>query len=191
MDAMNSLQNTILELQRQLVEASISYWKNYVFNTWQWWVNIGLLILPVILWWKLVDKKKLIHILFFGFLANGFAVLFDIIGETLVIWDYPYLIIPMDYILIDTDYAVLPVAYMLTYQYFLNWKGFIISNIIISGVFSFLAEPLLVWIGFYELHSWKYIYSFPIYIIIAIFCKWLTEVLIKMQSDAIDSQDKK
>ncbi len=181
---MEDTQKIILELQRQLVQTSINYWIEHIFNTWQWWLNVTTLILPIIIWWKLVDKKSLKNILIYGFFASGFAVLFDIIGETLVLWEYPYLLIPMDYILIDTDYSVFPVAYMLAYQYFPKWKGFIISNIFISAVFSFLAEPLLVLLGFYELHGWKFIYSFPIYVAIAIICKFIAEFFINNQKTA-------
>ncbi|MBB6215413.1 hypothetical protein HNQ80_001502 [Anaerosolibacter carboniphilus] len=105
-------QEMILELQRKLRDASMNYWIKHVFNTWQWWLNIATLILPVVLWWKLVDKRKLMKIVIYGFFASAFAVFFDTIGETSVLWEYPYLIIPMDYILIDTDYSVLPIAYM-------------------------------------------------------------------------------
>lgn len=179
---MEVTKDMLSEMQRQLVNKSINYWVNDVFNTWQWWLNIATLILPIIIWWKLVNKKNLKDLIIYGFFASGFAVLFDVVGETLVLWEYPYLVIPMDYILIDTDYSVLPVVYMLAYQYFPKWKGFILSNVLISAIFSFLAEPLLVWLGLYELHGWKYIYSFPIYVAIAIVCKWITEFIIKKQA---------
>lgn len=181
-------QEMVLELQKQLKDASMNYWLKNVFNSWQWWLNLVTLILPIILWWKLVDKKKLIEIIVYGFLASSFAVFFDTIGETSVLWDYPYLIIPMDYILIDTDYSVLPVAYMLAYQYFKSWKGFILANIVISAAFSFLAEPLLVWLGLYELHGWKYIYSFPFYVIIAIVSRWITMRFIKIQEESVNKE---
>ncbi|WP_202710822.1 CBO0543 family protein [Sporosalibacterium faouarense] len=179
---MEAILDKMSELQRLLVATSIDYWKDYVFNTWQWWVNIGTLILPLILWWKLVNKSKLINIMVYGFFASGFAVLFDIIGETLVLWEYPFLIIPMDYILIDTDYSILPVAYMLIYQKYSKWSSFIFANVLLSAIFSFIAEPLLIWIGFYELHGWRFIYSFPIYIAIAIVCRLITEFFIKKEN---------
>ncbi|KJS86160.1 MAG: hypothetical protein JM58_07375 [Peptococcaceae bacterium BICA1-8] len=186
MTDLEAAQEIILEIQRQLRDASMNYWYKYVFNTWQWWLNIATLILPVILWWKLVNKKKLMEIVIYGFFASAFAVFFDTIGETSVLWDYPYLVIPMDYILIDADYSVLPVAYMLAYQYFTTWKGFIAANIALSALFSFVAEPLLVWIGLYELHGWKYIYSFPIYVAIAIVSKWITGFCIRIQAASVN-----
>ena len=191
MTDLESAQDIILELQRQLRDASMDYWIKYVFNTWQWWLNIAALILPIILWWKLVNKKKLMEIVVYGFFASAFAVFFDIIGETLVLWDYPYLVIPMDYILIDTDYSVLPVAYMLAYQYFTPWKRFIAANVVISAVFSFLAEPLLVKMGFYEVHSWKFIYSFPIYVVIAIVSKLITNFFIRSQIVSLNETRKR
>lgn len=190
MSYLESLITSITELQKHLKDTSIEYWSKHVLNTWQWWLNIATLLLPLILWWKLVEKKKLMEIIIYGFFASGFAVFFDIIGETLVLWDYPYLVIPMDYILIDTDYSVLPVAYMLIYQYVHTWKGFIIANIVLSAAFSFLAEPLLVWLGLYELHGWKYVYSFPIYAAIAIVSKWLTGFIIGNQKAAAVKTEK-
>ncbi|KPU43525.1 hypothetical protein OXPF_29660 [Oxobacter pfennigii] len=175
-------QEMILKMQVQLRDASMEYWLNHVFNTWQWWLNIATLILPLILWWILADKKRLLEIIVFGFLASSFAVFFDTLGETSVLWEYPYLIIPMDYILIDTDYSVLPVAYMLAYQRFPKWKGFIIINIVISALFSFVAEPILLWMGFYETHGWKFIYSFPIYVLIAIISKGLITIFMRKQA---------
>ena len=175
-------QEMILEMQRQLRDASMIHWAKYVFNTWQWWLNIAALILPIILWWKLVNKKKLMEIVVYGFFVSSLAILLDTIGETSVLWEYPYLVIPMDYILIDTDYAVLPVVYMLAYQYFPTWKGFISVNILISAIFSFLAEPLLLWLGLYEVHGWKFIYSFPIYVVIAIVSRLITEIFVRSQS---------
>lgn len=169
-------------MQIQLRDVSMNYWTEHVFNTWQWWFNIAALLLPVILWWKLVDKKKLMEIIVYGFMVSAFAIYFDTIGETSVLWEYPYLIIPLDYILIDVDYAIMPVLYMLAYQYFPTWKGYTAANIVLSASYAFLAEPLFVKLGLYEMHGWKFIYSFPIYVVIAILCKWLTLYFIEKQT---------
>lgn len=187
---LDSVQEFMLEIQKNLKNTSMDYWFDYVFNTWQWWLNIATLIIPLFIWWKLVDKKRLLEIAVYGFFASVFAVFFDVIGETLVFWDYPYLVIPMDYILIDTDYSVLPIAYMLAYQYFSSWKGFIAANTVLSAIFSFLAEPLLVLLGLYELHGWKYIYSFPIYVAIAIVSKGITVFFLKSQAASLNKAGK-
>ncbi len=175
-------QEMIIKLQKQLRDLSMNYWREHVFNTWQWWFNIAILILPVILWWKLVDKKRLLEIIVYGSLVSAFAIYFDTIGETSVLWEYPYLLIPMDYILIDVDYSILPVLYMLAYQYFHSWKSFIAANTVLSATYSFLAEPLFIQMGLYEIHDWKFIYSFPIYVAMAITCKWMTNFFMKKQT---------
>lgn len=182
MNGIEETQEMIIKLQIQLRDASMNYWTEHVFNTWQWWFNIATLILPVILWWKLVKKKKLMEIIVYGSMVSAFAIYFDTIGETSVLWEYPYLIIPMDYILIDVDYAILPVLYMLAYQYFPSWKGFIAVNTVLSAAYSFLAEPLFLQLGLYEIHGWKFIYSFPIYVAIAMACKWITIFFMNKQT---------
>ena len=186
---MNNIEETqemITKLQLQLRDISINYWTDHVFNTWQWWFNIAILILPVILWWKLVDKKKLMEIIVYGSMVSALAVYFDSIGETSVLWEYPYLICPIDYILVDVDYAILPVLYMLVYQYFPSWNGFIVVNTVLSAIYSFLVEPLFVQLGLYEILGWKFIYSFPIYIVIAIACKWITVFFMKKQVSSLE-----
>lgn len=65
---------------------------------------------------------------------------------------------------------------MFIYQYFREWKSFIIANVILAAIFTFIAEPITVWLGIYKLDNWKYIYSFPIYILKTALIKWIVDV---------------
>ena len=47
---------------------------------------------------------------------------------------------------------------------------------VVKGIlFSFIAEPLLVQLGFYKLIKWNYAYSFPIYIFLGLSARWIVK----------------
>jgi len=73
---------------------------------------------------------------------------------------------------------------MLIYQYFTKWKPFITANIVSAAIFTFIGEPLFVMLGIYELIKWKHIYSFPIYIILAIIFKAILNSIMKVHQQA-------
>ena len=65
-------------------------------------------------------------------------------------------------------------------------KPFLIAMIIASAVFSFMVEPIFEYAGLYTTYTWKYYYSFPIYILMALFSKWLMQVIILKQQEERD-----
>lgn len=50
-------------------------------------------------------------------------------------------------------------------------------RILFMAVFAFIAEPLLTYMDLYRLYSWRYFYSFPIYITLGIILKLLSDWL--------------
>lgn len=54
----------------------------------------------------------------------------------------------------------MPIIYMLIYQCFKTWTSFLIAAIVNAFVFSFILEPLFLWLHIYEPYLWKYTYSF-------------------------------
>lgn len=41
---------------------------------------------------------------------------------------------------------MVPVAYMLLYQYFRTWKSFILAQIIMALTYAFIGEPFCEWV---------------------------------------------
>ena len=97
---------------------------------------------------------------------------------------YPVTLIPILPHLISVNYSMVPIIYALIYQYFPRWNSFIIANIILALVFSFILEPILVWMNLYDLVTWKYIYSVPTYLFAAIILKLLVEKVKCIQCNA-------
>lgn len=161
----------IIEYKKNISDASITHWLNQELITWQWWLSAFLYLAPLLIWWKMVNRKRLFEIMLFGLFVNITCSFLDVIGTNFTLWEYPIKILPNVPLFFPIDYVDIPVIYMLIYQHYPKWKHFFIAITITSLIFSFIGEPFLVWAKIYQLIHWKYIYSFPIYILIAIMCK--------------------
>lgn len=156
---------------KHLTYARIDKWLDTELNTFGWWFLIALAVISLVVWWKLVDKRRLLELTFYGFMIMTIDIWFDEVGYELGLWYYPTDIIPVFPPSTSIDYIALPVVYALGYQYCNSWKSYIIVILLMAGVFSFVMEPLLVKFGFYVLVKWKYYYGFPIYILIGVVMK--------------------
>lgn len=167
----------IAEMMRQVTHVRVEKWLDKDVGTWRWWILAVLLIAPWFIWYLLVDKKRLPELTLFGTSVMVIIITLDEAGFVLSLWNYPIDVIPIFPRLTSIDYTVLPIIYMLLYQYFSNWKSFFWALLIASTLFAFVAEPLTVYFGFYQLLKWNYLYSFPIYIVLGLFCRWVVRMI--------------
>jgi hypothetical protein len=165
--------STAVELQKMLTYLRVNEWLQDDLFHFRWFFLIGVFVFSIFIWCKLVDKSRLPEIALHAGLTTIIALVLDEIGEELTLWEYPADIIAIFPPLSAVDLASLPMIYSLIYQYYKTWKRFLWATLIMSTVFCFILEPLLVWSDFYLLLKWKYYYGFPIYIIIAIFIRWM------------------
>lgn len=170
----------IVQMQSVFNDMITKQWLQDVVFTWQWWILVFLMIVPWFLWLQLVDRRRLTAICLFGALVLVTVSWMDHLGTDLILWHYPYKLIPLYTQFVSINYGVLPVAFMLIYQYFLTWRSYIKAILILSIVFSFVAEPALSYLGMYQLLKWQYYYSFPIYIVIALIHRWILENIFKI-----------
>ncbi len=167
--------------KKDLLSLRLEHWIKYEFLSSQWFGIIITTIFFIFIWWQLLDKKRLIELLLFGFFIATISSIIDGIGTELNAWDYPYKLGPMHFPLVVVDLLMLPYVLMLLYQFFTTWKSYLVAIIIASAIFCFIIEPVLKYTGIYEPYTWKYYYSFPIYIFIGLFCKWLMHVILCRQ----------
>lgn len=170
------LEQHIKELNQMMLEE----WKNYFIFTGEWWILLILSIVPWGLWWRILDKKRMIEILLFGLFVIIITTFLDVLGWNLSQWYYPNTLLPLCTPLLPINFALFPVIYMLIFQYFPKWKSFLVAVMIMSAVFSFILEPLSEWMNFYQALKWKHIYSFPSYILIGFSLKLLVEKILKV-----------
>ncbi|WP_156177849.1 CBO0543 family protein [Bacillus sp. SA1-12] len=167
-----------LEMQQHIIELNqmmIEDWQNNFVFTGEWWILLGLTIVPWFLWWKILDKRRILEILLFGLFVILTTSFLDVLGWNYSMWYYPNTLLALCTPLVPINYSLFPFFYMLIFQYFSEWKSFIVASIILSAIFSFIFEPLSEWINFYKELKWKHIYSFPIYILLGISIKLLVE----------------
>lgn len=165
--------NEVVELRIILKETNLQYWINENLFSFSWWFLLISMVIFWIFWWIILDKSKIIEILLYGSMVAVIVILFDVIGVSWVLWGYPTMLTPLIPPIFAIDIGHIPVIYMALYQYFPSWKSFLTAMIILAFTFSFVLEPIVVWLGIYELNNWNHIYSFPIYILIGVFFKWL------------------
>jgi hypothetical protein len=165
----------ILQAHEAFIKLREKIWFADILWTWQWWLLIALLFLPWIVWWRLVDRKRLTEICLLGMLVLATSSWLDELGTDLMFWYYPYKPIPWYPQMVPTNYSVLPITYMLIYQYSPKWSSYIIAMFVMAVLFSWVAEPALEFMGIYQLLKWKPIYSFPLYLLIAVSHRWLLE----------------
>ena len=174
---------TIVQTLSIFTDMRIQQFSHDIVFTWQWWLLVVLLIMPWILWWHVVDKERLSTIVLLGMFVLATSSWMDELGCELILWHYPYKLTPVYPQLVPINYAIMPVTYMLIYQYFSSWRSYITAMTINAALFAFVAEPTLHYLGMYEMLKWQYYYSFPIYIIIAVSHRWLLEKVLAFNTN--------
>ncbi|KEO85241.1 CBO0543 family protein [Tumebacillus flagellatus] len=164
--------NEILDLRRQLHDQIFYKWLHVDLFSFNWWLSLVLTLLFWMVWFQQVDRRRLLEISFYGAMITIISIILDIIGVNLVLWSYGSLFEPLTPALIPGDLVMMPVMYSLLYQrYGKNWRAFLSASIVLSACVAFLVEPLLVWMGIYKLINWRFVYSFPIYILVSMFTR--------------------
>jgi hypothetical protein len=152
----------------------------------EWWLLLAFLIVPWLIWAKIVDKKRKLEIVVVGLFVAIVTSLLDVVGYNLGFWDYPIQLIPVVPEGFSFDLSMVPVVYMLLYQYFKMWKSYCIGLVCMSLIYAFIGEPFCNWIMVVVYIKWKYIYSAVYYIVIGITIRVIVDNL-KERQEVISS----
>jgi len=152
----------------------IKLWLKHTFLTWQWWVGVALTIVPWILWAIIRKRESSNRLLFVGFFVMVISSWLDLMGILFGLWSYYDNVVPFSPAFLPWDFTLLPVTIMFLLQ--IKPKVSPIIKAIAFSIFSsFVAGPFFVWIGTYNPKHWKYIYSFPIVVVIYLVSDWLSK----------------
>ncbi|MEH7331202.1 CBO0543 family protein [Neobacillus drentensis] len=176
----------IAELEEKVHRLDKEGWLQNEFLTWQWWVLGIFLIVPWLIWLRMVDKKRIIPILLFGMLFLIVTSLLDNIGLQFRFWKYPTQLMPVIPRALPFDCSMVPVAFMLVYQYFRSWKSYCFALVVVTVLFAFVGEPFSIWAELVVYIKWKYIYSFIYYIVLGVLIRFFIEKLIRCQAPHVD-----
>jgi hypothetical protein len=157
---MKEIQSDFLNKIRSAVEEAtqiqIDYWKSFSdFGTWQFWVVIMTLVVPLIILFVTIDKRKTLLLGFFGLNYHIWFQYVNGIGISLGLWEYPYQIAPFlpGFAL---DASLVPVSFMLLYQWTLNHnKNIYLYSLFLSAFFAFVSKPIMVYFHFFLRSSFE------------------------------------
>jgi hypothetical protein len=169
----------VQSIHKTLIYAQLDYWQNHIVFTDLWWLLVVLCVVAWAVWVKTVDKRHLPQIALFGAFVLIVTTTLDGLGSETLMWDYPVQVTPHFTRFIPVDFVAMPLTYMWLYQGCKTWRSFIIASVVMSLTFSFLLEPLAAWIGIYDPIHWRHIYSFPIYVAIALCLRWTVEAIFR------------
>lgn len=147
-------------------------WMDHMVFTWHWWFDVGLAVLPWILWFIVRDRKNTHRLLYAGLFTMLTATLLDMAGVAQGGWNYNTLLIPYLPQYLPWDLTVMPVTAMLFYQFYPEVKPWI-KGVIFGVVAAYIVEPIFIWLGVYEPSNWEHHYSLPIYFLIYMIGNWL------------------
>lgn len=165
----------------------IDYWQTYSnVDTWQFWINIAFLVSPLVVLFFKLDRKMAFHIGFFGYSSHVLSSYIDGYSTRFANWEYPYKVIPILPISFGLDTSLIPVVYMLVYQWTLNQnKNFYIVITFVAALFSFVFKPILSTFNLFQLsEGTTYFHLFFWYLLGGVLSKWITNIFLKFEKNA-------
>jgi hypothetical protein len=173
---------TILDMHDRWIQLRYEHWIAHEAYTGMWWFLVVATVLPWCIWIFLVERRRFVSLSFYGLKVMFASTFLNAMGTTQSLWLYTVKVIPFTPHLEPIDWSILPVTYMLVYQYFPRWKGFIFAQVVLAGVLAFVGEPFATKImGVYIPIHWKIAYSFPIYIALGIIPRISTEFFYRIE----------
>ncbi|MEN2765811.1 CBO0543 family protein [Ornithinibacillus xuwenensis] len=154
------------ELEKEALQYDIDGWLQYDLFTFDWWLLVIFFILPWIVWIKLVDRNRMVEIFLFGMFIIKITTITDILGTELDFWQYPTSLLPMFPRAFPFDISMVPVAFMLIYQFFTTWKTYTYALLTMATIYAFVGEPFCVWKRLVIYPNWNYFYSFIFYLVV-------------------------
>ncbi|MDO6654617.1 CBO0543 family protein [Anaerobacillus sp. 1_MG-2023] len=175
----------IVLLRRELEEKANHYWQSYSdYTTWQFWLILAFIFVPLIILYFRIDRRNIFLLGFFGYSVHVIAAYVDALGVRKSWWDYPYIAIPQLPASISIDGALVPVYFILLYQWCLSHKkNYWLYGTLSAVGFTFIFKPILIWLDLFELYTNWYVllaaYLFVIYV-----AKVITDIFIKMSKQS-------
>ncbi|MCM3116074.1 hypothetical protein M3610_12285 [Neobacillus sp. MER 74] len=172
-----------VKLREESTNAFIDYWRDHaLYTSLEYWIMVALLVVPLIFLVFKIDKSKLFLIGFYGYSIHVLAAYIDLFAINSGKWNYPFPLIPF-LPSISIDSSIVPVTFMLVYQWTLNHKkNFYVYSTITAVFFSLVFKPLLAGLGLFRMYgNMNYFYLLIIYVLGFIAAKMITNVFLWLQ----------
>jgi hypothetical protein len=170
---MNETANVLYYLQERYATLAIENWLKYSVFTWSWWFLVTFLIIPWVIFNKLLDRDRTLEIWSLGLVIIIITSFTDDLGSEIGAWIYPIKFVPIGLLAFPFDFSIVPVSFMLVYQYFNTWKTFSAVLVCQATIFAFVGEPISVMLGTVTYLKWNYINSFIFYIVTGLVSRFI------------------
>ncbi|WP_405102011.1 hypothetical protein [Oceanobacillus sp. FSL H7-0719] len=180
----SSVLNDMYKKSEELNSTLISYWKEYSYiDSWQFWVVLGFLVIPLIILYFTIDRTKIFEILFFGFSVHMLWSYTDIVLGKTNLFVHLYYIVPLLPFALSISSSLLPIGFMLAYQYCLNHnKNFYLYAVLLSAIFSFGFGTIENLIGLTDFNDGMNVfYVFLIDLGVVFISYWLTKFVKRLR----------
>lgn len=187
---MKDKQENFLEIIRSTAEKlssyRLEYWQTFQDLTmWQIWFLFLMLLVPLVVLFMYIDKRKALLLGFFGMNYHLWFSYTNTIGISLGFWEYPYQLIPF-VPSFTLDGSFIPVVFMLVYQWTLNrGKNIYLYAVLLSAINAFVLKPILVQYHFFSMFKGvNYIHLFLFYLGLFMASKLITDLFVWLQRKA-------
>lgn len=171
----------IKNAQEKVFDLWNDYWLDYsALDTWQFWVNTFIIIIPLIILYFFIDRKRIFLLGFFGFNIHIWSAYLDGIATRANYLGYPYKVIPLFPIHFGMDTSLVPVLFIFLYQWtIIKKKNFYLYSLLLIAFISFIVKPLSAAHHLFQLNKGtNYFHIFMGYIIITLISKGITNLFL-------------
>ncbi|MBT2638733.1 hypothetical protein [Bacillus sp. ISL-39] len=174
----------ISEKNDELSQLISSYWSQYSdMGNWQFWLVLAVLVLPLILLFFLIDRKRIFEMFIFGYTVH---ILWTYIEQVLANYNFfihTYFLSPWFPPALSMTASALPVGFLLIYQYCTSHnKNFYVYSLLLSAVFAFGFATIEQYIGLVKIErGMNQFYIFLIDIGIVYTSYWFTRLILKIR----------
>ncbi|MFC4102600.1 CBO0543 family protein [Paenibacillus xanthanilyticus] len=173
----------IIQSYRETNLDSIHYWLKYsALDSWQFWLTVVLLIVPLVILYFKLDRRRVYQIGFYGFAIHVLGLYVDAIGTNYGFWSYPYKTIPALPTSFTLTSSMIPVGFMLMYQWQSGKRiNYYLCAAGVSAVFVFIIHPILMWLDLFNMYrGFNYGIMFVNYFTGSVLAKLVLDAFVKL-----------
>lgn len=178
----------IYDKNDELSQLISAYWSQYSdMGNWQFWLVLAFLLLPLILLFFTVDRKRMVEIFFFGYTVH---ILWTYIDQVLASYNYfihTYFLSSLFPSALSMTASALPVGFLLIYQYCTKHKkNYYFYSLLLSALFAFGFATIEEYMGLVEIRKGlNQLHIFLIDIAISFIAYWFTKLILKIKDREI------
>lgn len=192
-DAQKEALHKLIKEQQEGAAQWLKYWLEFsAFDTWQFWFHVAMFVTPLIILYFAMDWKRALQLGFYGFNVHVWFGYFDDFGSTQGLWTYPYKMLPFVAHSLGMDASLVPVSFILVYQWTIKHKkNYYLYTLLLGLFFSFILKPIFVMHHLFKFNSWaNYFHLFLTYIVIIVLSKGITDLFLLLQKNAQETDSK-